>query len=140
MKDNYFKLLKYEEELKKTDKFLRKKDPEKSDELFEYEIRITEHFRWKEKDQYVLVLNSFLENQINVNQYIDQLFEVKTLIEKSVAELKTDFEKLKSFEVAPFSKEFSRIIGYLFSDIQVFEPDDGLRNRIKEFLPKIQDY
>ena len=46
MEENYLKLLEYKEELKKTSKYL---SLEKEKELINYESRISDHFRWKEK-------------------------------------------------------------------------------------------
>lgn len=65
--------------------------------------------------------------------------------------LKSDFEKLRAFELDSCSKSFAIFIKNLFNDIRVLEPDDelsteykisekSLRDGIKEFLPKIQEY
>ena len=74
----------------------------------------------------------FSEDMIDLDQYIDRFYEIDLYIKESKGKLKSDFEKL-------------------FSDIRVLEPDDelrtedeisekSLRDGIKEFFPKIQEY
>eukprot|EP00539_Tryblionella_compressa_P011128 CAMPEP_0178805672 /NCGR_PEP_ID=MMETSP0745-20121128/15869_1 /TAXON_ID=913974 /ORGANISM="Nitzschia punctata, Strain CCMP561" /LENGTH=97 /DNA_ID=CAMNT_0020465317 /DNA_START=27 /DNA_END=320 /DNA_ORIENTATION=+ len=93
----------------------------------------------------------FLEDRIDLDQYIDRFYEIDSQIEESKGKLKSDFEKLRAFEPDPRSKGFAILIENLFSDIRILEPDDelrtedeisekSLRDGIKEFLPKIQEY
>ena len=81
----------------------------------------------------------------------DQDGEIDSQAEESKEKLKSDFEKLRAFEPNPRSKGFTILIENLFSDIRILEPDDELRTKdeisekslrdgIKEFLLKIQEY
>jgi hypothetical protein len=92
-----------------------------------------------------------LENTIDLDQYIDRFYEIDSQIEKSKVKLKSDFEKVRAFEPKARSKGFATLIENLFSDIRILEPDDelrtedeisekSLRDGIKKFLPKIQEY
>ena len=93
----------------------------------------------------------FLEDRIDFNQYIDRFYEIDSQVEESKERLKSDFEKLRAFEPNSRSKGFAILIENLFSDIRILEPDDELRTKdeisekslrddIKEFLLKIQEY
>jgi hypothetical protein len=93
----------------------------------------------------------FLEDTIDLNRYIEQFYEIDSQIEESKRKLKSDFEKLRAFEPDPRSKGFAILIENLFSDIRIVEPDQDLRTEdeisekslrdgIKKFLPKIQEY
>jgi len=148
MEENYLKLLEYEEELEKISKYL---SLEKEKELLNYESQISDHFRWKEKNSFIEVIVGLLENMIGLDQYIDRFYEIDYEIEESKKKLKSDFEMLRGFEPDPSSKGFAILIENLFSDIRILEPDDelrtedeisekSLRDGIKKFLPKIQEY
>lgn len=148
MKDNYFKLLDDEQKLKENGGSLSR---EKRIELAGYQARIADHFRWEQKDKFIEVMVDFLDNNIDVDQYIERSYELDNQIEKSKAELKSDLEKLRAFEPDPRSKGFAILLENLFSDLRIFEPDPDLRDEyelseenvikgIQEFLPKIREY
>ena len=148
MKENYFKLLDYQEKLQKTGEYL---SLEKEKELLNYQSQISDHFRWEQRDNFIEAMVNFLEDTINLGQYIDRFYEIDSQIEESKENLKSDFKKLRAFEPDPRSKGFAILIENLFSDIRILEPDDelrtedeisekSLRDGIKEFLLKIQEY
>ncbi len=81
----------------------------------------------------------------------DRFYEIDSQVEESKGKLKSDFEKLRVFDSDPRSKGFAILIENLFSDIRIVEPDDelrtddeisekSLRDGIKKFLSKIQEY
>lgn len=136
MDKNYFKLLKEEKNQSLSLENRRK--------LANYQGRIVDHFKWKKKDQFLGVISSFLENEITIESYIDQVRE-------SITILKSNSEQLKAFEPSLKSEGFAVLIENLLSDIRLFEPDAELRasdeisekefkNGVEEFLPKIEDY
>jgi len=148
MEENYFKLLEYEQKLEKTGEYL---SLEKEKELLNYQNQISDHFRWEQKNNFIEAMVDFLEDMIDLDQYIDRFYEIDSQIEESKGKLKSDFEKLRAFEPDPCSKGFAILIEHLFSDIRILEPDDelrtddeisekSLRDGIKKFLPKIQEY
>lgn len=144
MENKYFELLKLKNDGKQF-------STENRAQLARYEARIFEHFRWKEKDTFIESLVSMLENKIDIDTYINQLYELENLVNKSKNLLLADSEKLQTFEPDPRSEGFGVLIENLFSDIRVFEPDTDLRTEdeisekilrkgAKEFLGKIQEY
>ena len=148
MEENYLKLLEYKQKLAKTGEYL---SLEEEKELLDYQSRISDHFRWAQRNNFIEAMMNFLEDIIDLDQYIDRFYEIDSQIEESKEKLKSDFEKLRAFEPDPRSKSFAILIENLFSDIRVLEPDDELRTEdeisekslkdgIKEFLPKIQEY
>lgn len=148
MEENFFKLLEYEQKLEKTGEYL---SLEKEKELLNYENQISDYFRWEKKNNFIKAMVDFLEDTIDFNHYIDRFYEIDSQIEESKENLKSDFKKLRAFEPDPRSKGFTILIENLFSDIRILEPDDelrtedeisekNLRDGIKEFLLKIQEY
>jgi len=118
MEENYFKLLEYKQKLEKTGEYL---SLEKEKELRNYQRQISDHFRWEQK-------NNFIEAMVDLDRYIDRFYEIDSGIEESKGKLKSDFEKLRAFE----------------PDYELRTEDEisekSLRDGIKKFLPKIQEY
>ena len=148
MEENYLKLFDYKQKLEKTSEYL---SLEKEKELINYQSQISDHFRWEQKNNFIEVMVHFLEDMIDLDQYINRFYEIDSQIEESEVKLESDFEKLRAFEPDPRSKGFASLIENLFSDIRVLELDDelrtedeisekSLRDGITEFLPKIQEY
>jgi hypothetical protein len=148
MEENYFKLLEYKQKLEKTGQYL---SLEKEKKLLNYQSQISDHFRWEQKNNFIKAMVDFLEGTIDFDQYTDRFYEIDSQIEESKEKLKTDFEKLRVFDSDPRSKGFAILIENLFSDIRILEPNDelrtedeisekSLRDGIKKFLPKIQEY
>jgi len=148
MDENYFKLLKAEQELTKTGEYLSLPEEKR---LLSYKSRISDHFRWEHKNHFIKVMVDLLEDKIDLDQYIDRLYKIESQIEKYEEEFKSDFKKLLAFEPDQRSKGFAILIENLFSDIRILEPNDelrtddeisgeSLRHEIKKFLTKIQEY
>ena len=124
MEENYLKLLEYEEELEKTGKYL---SLEKEKELLNYESQNSDFFRWEEKNNFIKAIVDFLEDRIDLDQYIDRFSEIDYEIEESKRKLKSDFEMLRAFEPDDELRTEDEI------------SEKSLRDGIKKFLPKIQD-
>jgi hypothetical protein len=58
MEENYLKLLEYEQKLEKTGEYL---SLEKEKELINYQIQISDHFRWEQKNNFIEAMVDFLE-------------------------------------------------------------------------------
>ena len=61
---------------------------------------------------------NFLEGMIDLDRYIDRFYEMDSQIEESKEKLKSDFEKLRVFDLDPRSKGFAILIENLFSNIE----------------------
>ena len=114
MEENYFKLLEYKKKLEKTGECLSLEK-----ELLNYQSQISDYFRWEQKNHFIEAMVDFLEDMIDLDQYIDRFYEIDSQIEKSEGKLKSDFEKLRAFEPDPRSKGFGILVENLFSDIRI---------------------
>ena len=151
MDRNYLELLKCEPALNLKGKSLSTENEQDYIKLLTYKTSLFDHFIWKQRNQYFLLITNFLDKKINIDQYISQSFEPKDEIEKLVKELKLDLEKLQEFEPNLVSKGFSKPIADLCSDCRIFEPDLNLRddyelsetqviNNLREIFLQIQEY
>lgn len=103
------------------------------------------------KNEFIETINAFLENKIDIYEYIDKFYEIDNHIHESQTRLESDLSELIDFEPNENSKGFSQLIENLFSDIRLLEPNDELRTSdeisleelvqgIKKFLPQIEEY
>jgi hypothetical protein len=61
---NFFKLLKYSNELKKNKKSLRKEDPEAFNVLLNFSVTIEDNLHYLKKQEYIQLAKDFLADQI----------------------------------------------------------------------------
>ena len=148
MKFDYLKLLQLEWELIKRNQILSLNERKK---IAKYNRQILDHFRWQQKNNFIKVMSDFLENKIDLNQYIDQFWKVESKTQINQEKLVSDFKCLERFEPDVRSVGFAILIENLLSDIRILEEDDLVRTSdeispeelikgIKEFLPKIEQY
>lgn len=163
MKNNYFKLLLLEEELKKKgqslpqnklDELIKYKGQfpqDLTDEFIAYQYHLMDHFNWKRKKNFIQVMRDFLESKITLDEYIDQFLQIEKQIEEERKKVISDFEILKTFEPDERSFGFANSILNLRSDIRLLEEDDSVRtpsevspkeliSGIRQFLPRMEEY
>lgn len=148
MEKKYLELLILQQELQNTNQYLCR---EQSDELLEYECQLIEHFRWKQKKNFIKAMQDLLETKITFDEYIDRFWEIENRSQKNKKKLVSDFEILERFEPNPKSEGFAILIENLLSDIRLLEEDESIRTSdevspeeliegIQEFLPRIEQY
>ena len=92
-KQEFFKLLKYSNELRKNNKFLFKENPEKSRKLSGFLIIIEENFHLRQKDKYIELMQIFLNNNIDAEDFSFCFIAKYDNINQTLREMKQDFEK-----------------------------------------------
>ena len=92
-KQEFFKLLKYSNELRKNNKSLFKENPEKSRKLSRFLIIIEENLYLKQKDKYIELMEIFLNNKINAEDFSFCFIAKYDNINQTLREMKQDFEK-----------------------------------------------
>ena len=58
MEINYLELLKQENELKSEGKSLWKENEQDYIKLINYEVSISDHFKWEQRDRYLLLMSN----------------------------------------------------------------------------------
>lgn len=95
MEKTYLQLSLLEEELKKNGEFLSQ---DQRKELARSGIRISDHFRWEQKNNFIRVMLKFLRGQITLDEYIDQFYEIDSERQAAQQKLVSDFQTLETFE------------------------------------------
>ena len=92
-KREFFKLLKYSNELRKNNKSLFKENSEKSRKLSRFLIIIEENLHLRQKDKYIELMETFLKNKINAEDFSFYFIAKYDNINQTLREMKQDFEK-----------------------------------------------
>jgi hypothetical protein len=89
----FFKLLKCSDELIKNKKSLFKEYPEKSTKLSQFLIRIEENLHLRQKNKYIELMEIFLTNQINAEDFSFYFIAKYDNINQDLREMKRNFEQ-----------------------------------------------
>ena len=89
----FFKLLKYSNELRKNNKSLFKENSEKSRKLSRFLIIIEENLHLRQKDKYIELMETFLKNKINAEDFSFYFIAKYDNINQTLRKMKQDFEK-----------------------------------------------
>ena len=92
-KQEFFKLLKDSNDLRKNNKYLFKENPEKSRKLSRFLIIIEENLHLRQKNQYIELMESFLNNKIDAEDFSFCFIAKYDYINQTLREMKQDFEK-----------------------------------------------
>ena len=66
----YIELLEYDRSLKKDGSSLRKQDRETYLKLLNYSVRLSDHVHWKQKNDYLNLMKSFVDLKIDGKQFV----------------------------------------------------------------------
>ena len=87
------RLLKYSNELRKTNKFLFKENPEKYRKLSRFLVIIEDNLHLRQKDKYIELIEIFLNNNIDAEDFSFCFIAKYDSINQTLREMKQDFEK-----------------------------------------------
>jgi len=97
---NFFKLLKYSNELKKNKKSLRKKDSEAFNLLLDFSVTIENNLHYSEKKEYIKLANNFLADQITADDFSYSFMGIYEGISRKLGQMK----RTESLELANLLK------------------------------------
>ena len=148
-KQEFFELLKYSNELRKNNKSLFKENPEKSRKLSRFLIIIEENLHLRQKDQYIELIEIFLTNKIDAEDFSFYFIAKYDNITQILREMKQDFEK-KFDELSNLLREnknkkyqIGMSLMLMYDNCDQFNPDsnslktiNGFKHPEFEFLTK----
>ena len=102
----FFKLLKCSNELIKNKKSLFKEYPEKSKKLSQFLIRIEENLHLRQKNKYIELMEIFLTNQINAEDFSFYFIGEYDNINKNLREMKQKFDELSNLLLENKTNEY----------------------------------
>jgi hypothetical protein len=120
---NFFKLLKYSNELKINNKYLDKEDPEAFDTLLKFLVRIEDNFHYSEKHEYINLAKDFLADQITADDFSYAFMGIYEGIGEKLGQM----EIKESLELVNFLKssrpELARLLARIYGSCDSFSPD-----------------
>ena len=119
----YIELLKYEDSLRKQNKFLENENKLKYLELKNYSLQINEDLHWSQKNEYLQLIEDFLSFKINGEKFESKFCSIVEAIEKECLLLTKNYERLKTIEPNPISFEFAKWISEIYLCCDEFYPD-----------------
>ena len=119
----FFKLLKYSNELEKNEESLRKKDFDIFNLLLNFSVTIENNLHYSEKQQYIELANDYLTDQITADDFSYSFMAIYEGINRKLGQMK----RTESLELVNFLKPSRPELGDLFARIygscDSFSPD-----------------
>jgi hypothetical protein len=123
---NFFKLLKYSNELKINNKYLDKEDPEAFDTLLKFLVRIADNFHYSEKQEYTELAKDFLADQITADDFSYSFLAIYGGIGEKLGQMKIK----ESLELVNFLKssrpELGKLLARIYGSCDSFSPDPDI--------------
>ena len=120
---NFFKLSKYSNELKRNNKYLDKEDPEAFDILLKFLVRIEDNLHYSEKQEYIELAKDFLDDQITADDFSYSFMAIYEGISRKLGQMK----RTESLELANFLKpsrpELGDLLARIYGSCDSFSPD-----------------
>ncbi len=120
---NFFKLLKYSNALKKNKKSLRKKDSEAFNLLLNFSVTIENNLHYSEKQEYIELAKDFLADQITADDFSSSFLAIYEGISRKLGQMK----RTESLELANFLKpsrpELGDLLARIYGSCDSFSPD-----------------
>nr|WAK84897.1 hypothetical protein [Amicula sp. isolate GU52X-4 cfCalB7] len=91
-------------------------------EFYEYRRRISESIDWTKKNKYFSIAEDFINNKINLYDYMLQFQFLINSTRYEKDQLLNDFNKLKNFNYNPASYGFNKVVGAFFEDWDLYDP------------------
>lgn len=120
---NFFKLLKYSNELKRNNKYLDKEDPEAFDTLLKFLVRIENNLHYSEKQEYIELAKDFLADQITADDFSYSFMAIYEGIGEKLGQMKI----AESLELTNFFKssrpELGKLLARIYGSCDSYSPD-----------------
>ena len=131
---NFFKLLKYSNELKKNKKSLRKKDFEAFNLLLNFSVTIENNLHYSKKQEYIELAKDFLADQITADDFSYSFMATYEGISRELGQMK----RTESLELANFLKpsrpELGDLLARIYGSCDSFSPDPEIAMSDKKEL------
>ena len=134
---NFFKLLKYSNELKRNNKYLDKEDPEAFDTLLNFLVRIEDNLHYSEKQEYIELAKDFLADKITADDFSYSFIAIYEGIGEKLGKMKIK----ESLKLANFLKssrpEIGKLLARIYGSCDSYSPDPEIAMSDKK---ELKDY
>ena len=145
-KFRHLELLRRFLDFKKQGKHLYNENQDEYFELLDYRCALEDHIFWKNRRQFVLLMENFINDSIDGQQFKDSFsgLHIKTSEAYDAFEFEINSKKLKDFQPDPRSNGFGSFITFVYRECEAFEEEYYTEEQFKDFVRdvrrKIQQY
>jgi hypothetical protein len=143
-KTRHLELLRRFLNFRKQDRDLYRENKDEYMELQDYRCALYHHIFWKSKEQFVLLMDNFIHDFIDMEQFEIAFSQLWWENMKAYDAFKIDLKELKNFELDPKSNKFGSSITSVFRQFEVLEDEDCTKQEVKDYVRdvrrKIQPY
>ena len=149
-KKKLFDLLKYSQELKKSNKLLSDEDQEKDLILTDFFALIENNFHLREKDYYLELMNLFLTHKMNAKDFSSYFMakheEINQILRDMENNFEENFDELSNLLVEHEKDKLGYSFMFIYNDCYAFNlnaeelhiPEAQLRNDVKALFAKLK--
>ena len=105
-------------------------------ELLGYNCIVSDHIFYKNKQQFILLMEKYINNRIFTHQFELAFSKIWFEIIDLCDNFETDLEELKHFVPDYKSNGFSRFITAVFRQFEVLEDGDCAEEEVKDYVQK----
>lgn len=145
-----FKLLKYSDELRKENLYLAKENSHESRKLLAFLAVIEENLHLKEKKEYIELMEMFLNNQIDAENFsfcfIAKYDEINETLRVMGKNFETNFNELSSLLIENEKSQIGMSLMFMYDQCDDFDPssnssisdEENLRNAVTILLSELK--
>ena len=113
-------------------------------ELQEYRCALYHHIFWKNKEQFVLLMENYTHNSIDIEQFEIAFSQLWWKTMEQDEALQMDLKRVENLQLDPKSDGFGSFITSVFRQFEVLEDEECTEQEVKDYvrntLREIQPY
>lgn len=150
---DYFKFVKYANELKRNKESLFKKNKEVFNLLLNFRVIIEENLHQKNKNDYIELIIDFLENNITATDFSGFFINIYESVNQNLCQMEKDenFSELSNYLIKNNNFKVGESLSYMYGECDYFNSNidldlnmsndiltENLKNQAKILLQKLQ--
>jgi len=143
-KIRHLELLRRFLDFKKQGKDLYKENRDEYFELLHYRGRLEDHAFWNNREQFVLLMENFIHDSIDIEQFQYAFSRLWRETFKADKAFQMDLKRVENLQLDPRSDRFGSFITFVFRQFEVLEDEDCTEQEVKDIvravLREIQPY
>jgi hypothetical protein len=143
-KIRHLELLNHFLDLKKQGKDLYTENRDAYMEFQEYRCALYHHIFWKSKEQFVLLMENYTHNSIDMEQFEIAFSQLWKETMKVYDTFEMDLKRVENLQLDPRSDGFGSLVTYVYRQFEVLEDEECTEQEVKDYvrntLREIQPY
>ena len=143
-KVRHLELLRRFLDFRKQSKDLYRENQDEYMELQEYRCALYHHIFWKSKEQFVLLMENFIHNSIDMEEFEIAFTRLWRETFKANKAFQMDLKRVENLQLDPRSDRFGSFMTSVFRQFEVLEDEECTEQEVKDYvrdiLQEIQPY